>query len=45
LKSPGAFETAGKLVASADVVIENFRPGTMDRLGLGAEAMTRSTHA
>ncbi len=41
LKSPGDFETARKLVASADVVIENFRPGTMDRLGLGAEAMTR----
>jgi hypothetical protein len=41
LKSPGDFETARKLVASADVVIENFRPGTMARLGLGAEAMTR----
>jgi crotonobetainyl-CoA:carnitine CoA-transferase CaiB-like acyl-CoA transferase len=27
------------LIASADVVVENFRPGVMDRLGLGAEAM------
>ena len=28
------------LVLSVDVVIENFRPGVMQRLGLGAEAMT-----
>ena len=40
LKSPGDAETARQLVASADVVIENFRPGVMERLGLGAEAMT-----
>ncbi|MBO0893070.1 MAG: CoA transferase, partial [Acidimicrobiales bacterium] len=32
----GALELAG----AADVVIENFRPGVMDRLGLGASAMT-----
>jgi len=31
---------ASELIASADVVIENFRPGVMDRLGLGAAAMT-----
>ncbi len=29
-------ETAGRLIASADVVIENFRPGVMQRLGLDA---------
>ena len=31
---------AEQLIASADLVIENFRPGVMDRLGLGAEQMT-----
>ena len=40
LKSAADAETGRKLVAGADVVIENFRPGVMERLGLGAEAMT-----
>jgi crotonobetainyl-CoA:carnitine CoA-transferase CaiB-like acyl-CoA transferase len=40
LKNGSDRETARQLVAAADVVIENFRPGVMDRLGLGAEAMT-----
>lgn len=35
--------TAQQLIASADVVIENFRPGVMDRLGVGASAM-RADH-
>ena len=30
-------ETARRLIASADVVVENFRPGVMDRLGLGPD--------
>ena len=34
LKSPNDLAIARDLVASADVVIENFRPGVMDRLGL-----------
>ena len=40
LKSADGRETARALVEGADVVIENFRPGVMERLGLGAEAMT-----
>ncbi len=40
LKKPADLDIAKKLIASADVVIENFRPGVMDRLGLGAAAMT-----
>ncbi len=28
-----------KIAASADVVIDNFRPGTLDRLGIGCEAL------
>src|SRR5687768_3222116 len=42
LKQDADRETARKLIASADVVIENFRPGVMDRLGLGAAAMTEA---
>ncbi|NIO41757.1 MAG: CoA transferase, partial [Burkholderiales bacterium] len=37
LKSESGVEIARKLVMSADVVAENFRPGVMDRLGLGYE--------
>ena len=40
LKAAGDLETARRLIATADVVIENFRPGVMERLGLGAQAMT-----
>ena len=40
LKSPSGLDEARRLAASADIVIENFRPGVMDRLGLGAAAMT-----
>ena len=35
LKSKRAVELLRQLVKAADVVIENFRPGTMERLGLG----------
>ena len=37
LKSAEGVEIVNKLLATADVIIENFRPGTMDKLGLGYE--------
>ena len=40
LKDADDLATAVNLIQSADVVIENFRPGVMRRLGLGAEDMT-----
>ena len=43
LKSAADVETARRLIDAADVVVENFRPGVMDRLGLGfAEAARRN---
>ena len=35
LKDPGDLALARRLAARADVVVESFRPGTIDRLGLG----------
>jgi len=34
LKNPGDREKVHKLIARADVLVENFRPGVMDKLGL-----------
>ena len=42
LKSEADRDAARRLIASADVVVENFRPGVMDRLGLGAVEMTET---
>ena len=42
LKDPEDLELARELVRRADVLVENFRPGTMDRLGLGFEEMSAS---
>lgn len=40
LKQEANVKIARGIIRDADVLIENFRPGVMDRLGLGAEAMT-----
>jgi alpha-methylacyl-CoA racemase len=37
LKSPDDLDTVRRLVASADVLIEGFRPGVTERLGLGPQ--------
>jgi formyl-CoA transferase len=39
LKSDGGREILWRLLAEADVLVENFSPGTMDRLGFGYEAV------
>ena len=39
LRKPEAIDIAKKLVAVSDVVIENFRPGIMDKLGLGYDVI------
>ena len=39
LKHARGKEAFHKLVATADVLVENFRPGVMERLGLGYEAL------
>jgi crotonobetainyl-CoA:carnitine CoA-transferase CaiB-like acyl-CoA transferase len=40
LKNPKAIEVVNKLAETADVVLENFRPGVMDRLGIGYKALS-----
>ena len=42
LKSAAGREAAQRLAGAADVVIENFRPGVMERLGLGAAALAEA---
>jgi crotonobetainyl-CoA:carnitine CoA-transferase CaiB-like acyl-CoA transferase len=41
LKSPGAVEVVRRLAASADVLVENFRPGVMRRLKLDYDSLQR----
>ena len=41
LKAPGGIDLAKRLVRWADVVTENFTPGTMKKLGLGYEELSR----
>jgi crotonobetainyl-CoA:carnitine CoA-transferase CaiB-like acyl-CoA transferase len=40
LSRPGAAEFVARLAEVADVVVENFRPGVMDRLGIGYEVLS-----
>src|SRR3984893_4461856 len=40
LKQTAGQEIFKKLVANADVLVENYRPGALDALGLGYEAMS-----
>jgi crotonobetainyl-CoA:carnitine CoA-transferase CaiB-like acyl-CoA transferase len=41
LKSPNGIVVAKKLAGTAAVVVENYRPGVMDRLGLGYEELRK----
>jgi len=43
VKSEAGREVLAKLVAQTDVLVQNFRPGTMERLGLGPEEL-RARH-
>ena len=40
MKKPESVEIIKRLVKDCDVVMENFRPGVMDRLGIGQDALT-----
>jgi crotonobetainyl-CoA:carnitine CoA-transferase CaiB-like acyl-CoA transferase len=42
LKQAEAIEIARHLANRADVVVESFRPGVLDRLGLGYEALSKA---
>ncbi len=41
LKKPAAVEAVKKLVLEYDIVVEQFRPGVMDKLGVGYEALRK----
>ncbi|MBF6603272.1 MAG: CoA transferase [Sphingorhabdus sp.] len=42
LKSEKGLEIAKKLAEDADILVENFRPGALDRLGLGYEELSKT---
>ena len=42
LKDPRGSELVNRLVAKADVFVENYRPGALDKLGLGYAALSKS---
>lgn len=41
IKNPGGAALVKEMIAQADVLVENFRPGVMDRLGLGYDALSQ----
>src|SRR5882672_10230000 len=41
LKTPGGLEVVKRLIAEADVVTENYRKGTLEKLGLGYEVLQK----
>lgn len=41
LKDPNGLDIAKKLVGNADILVENYRPGAMDRLGLSYEDLSK----
>jgi crotonobetainyl-CoA:carnitine CoA-transferase CaiB-like acyl-CoA transferase len=41
LKAPEGLDVLRRLAVKSDVLVENFRPGTMERLGLGFGALTK----
>src|SRR5574341_1065421 len=41
LKHPGAKQVVHRLLVACDVLLENFRPGTMEKLGLGYEEVAK----
>src|SRR5258708_29259868 len=45
LKKPGGAKVLRRLLASADVLVENFGPGVMDRLGFRYAAIAQSKPA
>ena len=42
LKHPAALQVMHRLIATADVLVHNFRPGVMEKLGLGYEDLRRA---
>lgn len=42
IKSPRDRDLLERMLGQADVLVENFRPGVMDRLGYGAERLART---
>ena len=42
LRSPEGIDLVKRLVAQSDVVLANFKPGTLEKLGLGAQALRES---